>query len=555
MPTPRVLMSSVAAPLGPRHGDGVAVGYELLHAQVTRAQGVFSPRAVHVQYGIDYIAANLDTPVTTLHYPSERDFVRELQTGGYTHVGISFNLSTSHRMRRMSQLVRRHAPDATIVLGGYGTIQPDEELAKHGDVWCRGEGVAFMRDLLGEPVKMPPFNHPLSVSTLKVMGLPFSQTGLVFGGLGCVNGCDFCTTSHYFHRRHIKLLPTGRDVFEVLQAYRELDPDMEFTVLDEDFLLDRRRAMELRELVMAHEMRLDLFVFASVRALSMYTPQELVEIGVGGVWVGYEGTRAGYKKQQGRPIDELFADLRRHGILILASMIVGLDYQTPEIVRAELDGLLALRPTLSQFLIYGPTPGTPLGDRIEAEGRWRPDLRDDPERRWRLSDGFTCLVTHPHMAPEEIEALQRWCYTEDYRRLGPAILRSVETWQTGYEHLKGSPIPAFSRRAEYLARKGAVGAALIPIARALAPSAEVRRDLGDLNRRLRAIAPLGVRAKVALLGAASFPAAAIAAMARKLDVNQDPRPVRSDWASADHPPVVTLARPEVTQAVSGGEAA
>ena len=38
-------------------------------------------------------------------------------------------------------------------------------------------------------------------------------------------------------------------------------------------------------------------------------------------------------------------------------------------------------------------------------GKLPPELKDDPERRWRLSDGFTCLVTHPHMAPEEIESL------------------------------------------------------------------------------------------------------------------------------------------------------
>jgi len=47
---PRLLLTSVMKPLGPAYGDAESVGYELLHAQVTRAQGMFSPRAVHRQY-------------------------------------------------------------------------------------------------------------------------------------------------------------------------------------------------------------------------------------------------------------------------------------------------------------------------------------------------------------------------------------------------------------------------------------------------------------------------------------------------------------------------
>ena len=116
---------------------------------------------------------------------------------------------------------------------------------------------------------------------------------------------------------------------------------------------------------------------------------------------------------------------------------MGLDYQTEDIVRAEFEELMALGPTLSQFLIYGPTPGTPLGERIDREGRWRRPFGEDPYRRWRESDGFTCVIEHPHMRPAQIEALQQWCYEQDYRRLGPSILRTMQVWQTCRDHLAG----------------------------------------------------------------------------------------------------------------------
>lgn len=38
-------------------------------------------------------------------------------------------------------------------------------------------------------------------------------------------------------------------------------------------------------------------------------------------------------------------------------MIIGFDYQTREIIREELNELIALRPTFTQTLIYGPMLG------------------------------------------------------------------------------------------------------------------------------------------------------------------------------------------------------
>ena len=238
----KILLTTVCRPLGPKHGDGPSVGYELLFGQVTRAQGIFSPRATHLHFGLDYIAHNIDTPTTVLHFPSKKELIMELRKG-YDYVGISFILATFHRMKEVSALVRRYAPRAKIILGGYGTVIKDEELKLYGDHVCRGEGVAYMRELLGEPPKSMPYDHPSIVSRLRFFSLPVSNTGMVFAGLGCPNGCDFCCTSHFFGRKHIKLLPTGADIYKVVSQYLEKDPDMQFTILDEDFLLDKRRAM------------------------------------------------------------------------------------------------------------------------------------------------------------------------------------------------------------------------------------------------------------------------------------------------------------------------
>src|SRR5512142_2120436 len=123
----KVLLSSICRPIGPSGGEAPSVGYELLHCQVTRAQGIFSPRTVIPHFSLDYIAENLDAPTTVLQFPSRREFIRELKRG-YDYVGFTFVMALIHHLREMVALVRKYAPNTKIVLGGYGTTLTDEEL-------------------------------------------------------------------------------------------------------------------------------------------------------------------------------------------------------------------------------------------------------------------------------------------------------------------------------------------------------------------------------------------------------------------------------------------
>src|SRR5512137_2545431 len=364
--TKSVLLTSVCRPLGRKYGDAPSVGYELLHGQVTRAQGLFSPRAVHLQFSLDYIAENLDAPTVVLQYPSKAELIQELKKG-YDYVGVCFVMALMHKMKETVALIRRYAPESKIVLGGYGTVLKDEVLQPYADYICREEGVAYMRRLLGEPEIPMPYKHPLIVSSLKVFGQKVSSTGMIFAGLGCPNGCDFCCTSHFFSRKHIKLLPEGKDIFAVMERYLDLDPNMVFSILDEHFLLNKQRALEFRDCVLKSGRTLSIFVFSSIKAISQYAVEEILEMGIDGFWIGYEGTRSGYAKQEGRPAEEILREFREHGITVLASMIVGFDYQDREVVAQELDELLQLKPALTQFLIYGPAPGTPFYERVIRE--------------------------------------------------------------------------------------------------------------------------------------------------------------------------------------------
>ena len=534
----KVLLTTVCRPLGPKYGDAPSVGYELLYGQVTRAQGLFSPRTVNIHYSLEYIAENLDAPTVVLQYPSEAELIRELKKG-YDYVGVSFLLAVMHKMKDTVALIRKHAPNSKIVLGGYGTVLDDEALKPYGDYFCREEGVGFFRRLLGEPELPMPYTQPLLVSWLKVFGSKISATGQIFAGLGCPNGCDFCCTSHFFKRQHIRLLPEGKDIYAVAERYLDLNPDLVLLIIDEDFLLNKKRAMEFRDCVMKGGKTLSIFAFSSIKALSQYTVTEILEMGIDGFWIGYEGTRSGYAKQQGRPVEDIITEFREHGITILTSMIVGFDYQTPEVVAQELDGLMKLKPALAQFLIYGPVPGTPFYERTIKENRLQEVYAKDTNLYYRRGDGFAAMVKHPTLSSKQVEDLQRWCFDEDFQRLGPSIFRTLEARLLGCRKLRSSPNPHLRGKAEFYGKELRAAYPAFLAGRLLGPNPVVRRRIARLERRIHAVLgrpTLGERLKSLLaVGAALW-----TGLTLKLNLFQHPRLMRTmyrmpaeRWAGAE----------------------
>jgi hypothetical protein len=482
----KLLLTSVMRPFG-GPGEGDSVGAELFHAQVTRAQGPFSLRQVIRVWALDYLAENVLAPAVTLHYPSERELVRELKTGGYTHVGINFVVATFHKVRQMVPLIRKHAPNAKIVLGGYGTVLPDEVLSGFSDAICREEGVQFLRQLLGEPIDRPIHAPHACIPAVKTLSYQANTVvGHVTAGLGCPNGCDFCCTSHFFKRKYVRLLSSGRDIFDALMRTRArakadgLDMSS-FIIIDEDFFLHTKRARQFLEAVREAQEPLSIMGFGSVKGLSQFTAREVAEMGFDLVWNAFEGRASGYEKQKGKPLDQLYAELKGVGCAQLTSMIIGFPYQDEAIIRGELEQLLALEPGLTQCLIYFAFPGTPFHEQVVAEGRYLDEFRTAPDLR--RFDGFAMHFKHPKIdSPQRLEALQHEIYRTDFERLGPSVLRLGRVWLTGAVNLRHDENPLLRKRS---ARQLADARRTLPALAALrrfAPSEAVRERAVALRR-------------------------------------------------------------------------
>jgi hypothetical protein len=138
------------------------------------------------------------------------------------------------------------------------------------------------------------------------------------------------------------------------------------------------------------------------------------------------------------------------------------------------------------------------------------------------------MMKHPALSPEQIEDLQRWCFDEDFQRLGPSIYRVLETRLLGYLKLKDSPNPILRQKAEYYARELRYAYPVFLVGRVLGPNAAVRKWIGDLERRIHAElgAPqLGQRLKsVVAVGAALWTGVTL-----KLNLFQHPKLQRTAY--------------------------
>lgn len=489
---PSVLLSSVFKPFAldniySRRDSKI----ELYHNQITKYQGVFSMRSFMNSFGLHAIANNIEVPTTVLDFPSLPRFVRELKKE-YDIVGIGGILPNFQKIKKMTELVREISPRSTIVLGGFCATLPGLRELLDVDHICIGEGISFMRKLLGLCPDFQYKNPDMYSAEREVLGIPIRgvQYPHIAVGLGCSYGCDFCSPSHFFGRRHIKLFGNGRDLFnEMMRVKKRFRTNVISFIGDDNFLLDLKRAEELRACVVESGEVFRIFLFASADKAADFGAERLAEMGTGMIWIGREGKFSGYAKNRGVDIKALVAELKTYGIKTILSSILLLEAHTPDNILEDIEEHLACNPAFSQFAHYSPMPGTPLYDRLEAERRI---LHQIPLEEWHAFK--QPWFVHPHFNLVEAERVQNLAYTRDFLELGPSTLRYIATDYEGWRNLKDSSNPQLRRRAQFFASQMWKYKGIVKAIALLAPTDHIRRlaqeTLADITRDFGGLNPI-----------------------------------------------------------------
>jgi hypothetical protein len=352
----------------------------------------------------------------------------------------------------------------------------------------KGEGIGWLRRFLGQDDGAP-IVHPALASTERqsILGVPLPgrTSSLLVPGLGCVNGCRFCSTSHFFGKTYTPYLRTGRDIFEACCRIADERGTDDFFVMDENFLKDTARARELLAEMERHRRFFRFQVFSSAEAITAFGLDELVRLGVNFVWMGVEckSSAANFSKNRGVDPKPLVRELRERGINVLASGILCMEHHTPENIQEDVDHLTDLEADFVQFMLLTPLPVTELYREKQAGGLLREEL---PYEEWH---GQKLLNwRHPHFPADEAERWITRAFRQEYEENSSSMLRVADTALRGYEALAAvkDRDACLEVRLAQMRERARQYSLILPVVARTAVNALERERVEALERRVRA---------------------------------------------------------------------
>ncbi len=447
-------------------------------------------------YANHILAQNIDLPATLLEYPRWKNFTEEVDKG-YQYIGISSFPVHLDMVMKMCKYIREKSPETKILLGSYGAqafnAQYDEETKKkYIDHVVLGEGVQFMRELLGEDT-----NRPITQKLMPKCGgapafinkYPRGGIGFLVTGLGCPGGCDFCSTTEMYGKKRIELLSPD-DFVDHVELYRKhFDRLSSVFVIEEDHFRHPRWLVRTKERWMKNTdliENVDWTGFGSVDFIwhfaSNYGWDAIPETGMGAVFIGVESKFAGnhgYRKVKEADAREVFHKLHSMGIRTLGAWICGWDYHSHANMYEDLNYFVACKPTYEQLTRLSPFPGTELWRRLKEEGRVM-DVPWEDVHFWSGAQKNISLETH------ETLNLTEYGYDLLYKTWGPSMLRRFEVSLNGYDHSINSDNPLMREHRSELFKRASVSTWLMLGAmERFAPNGVVRRRVFKADERFR----------------------------------------------------------------------
>ncbi len=445
------------------------------------------------------LAQNIEVPSILLEYPRWGDFTAEVDKG-YQIIGISGYPVHIDRIKEMCLYIRKKSPQTKILLGSYAgqafraAHQPEEQ-DKYVDHVVHGEGVRFMRNMLGEedidrPIKQrlmpkaggaPPFVNPY----------PTGNVGFLVSGLGCPGGCDFCSTTALFDHKRKELL-SPEELVEHIALYHEEFPSVrQVFVIEEDHFRYPQYLHRMREFMLDHPEvleNLDWLAFGSIDHIDDYAKRygwdALAEIGLGAIFIGVESKFAGehgYDKRDESDAREVFNRLHSMGVRSLGAWICGWDFHNHGNMYEDLNYFVSLYPTYQQLTRLSPFPGTLLWDKLKEEGR----VRDVP---WEDVHFWSGAQVNTTMEPHETLNLTEYGYDLLYNTWGPSMLRRLDVTLNGYAYCMQSNNPIMRKhKAKFFKKQSALIWNLLYAMDRFAPNGPVRRRVRKIDEKYRRI--------------------------------------------------------------------
>jgi anaerobic magnesium-protoporphyrin IX monomethyl ester cyclase len=245
-------------------------------------------------------------------------------------------------------------------------------------------------------------------------GVPYSGRpaggGLpVLASRGCPEFCTYCP-----HRILAGYRTRSVDnLVDELAYLCELYPRPYVIFRDPLFTELRDRTLEIADAIEARGLDLTFECETRLDRLDAPLLDRLHAAGLRAISFGVESVSPDTLKKVGRrpiPLDQqrlVVNHCRKLGIVTAAFFVLGFQHDNWDSIAATIDYSIDLGPTVAQFKLLTPYPGTPL---------WKQVGPKVYQNDWEEFDGFTPTFHHPNLTENELRYLLGAAYTRFYLR-------------------------------------------------------------------------------------------------------------------------------------------
>lgn len=307
----------------------------------------------------------------------------------------------------------------TVVMGGYMASLVSEEVKQYCDCIMIGDAEGYWKEMLQDYLdgELKPFymkhidtlSTPLpryELVTCKKIGdfLP------VQAGRGCPNNCSFCSIACLYKGKYLR-----REIPEVMRDIRKVKElgFKKFLLIDDNILSDRKYTMDL-----CNEIKKLHMTWYSQCSIKLAEDPELLrcvaDSGCICLSFGLESISPGNLKkinkswEDPREYSRLVKTIIDAGIDVATEMMVGLEDDTVESIKATAKFVIDNKITAPKFYIITPVPGTPFFEEVkDSDELVNKDI-------YTYSPSGPAVKNSPNLTAQEIDELYWWLYNEVY---------------------------------------------------------------------------------------------------------------------------------------------
>jgi radical SAM superfamily enzyme YgiQ (UPF0313 family) len=317
----------------------------------------------------------------------------------------------------------KHRGKIVMVGGPHPTSLPEAALEAGVDYVVRGEGENTIPLLLealrgGKTGVIENHERPdLTTSPIPrfdLLRLDDYDTMTIQTSRGCPFDCEFCDVVNLFGRK--PRYKTPKQVIAELESLYRLGARKSVFLCDDNFIGSKKHARALlQELAPWLRGRGDPFCFMTQVSLNLGQDLEMInlftEANLGKVFIGIESpddnvleTSRKYHNIQ-NPMVESINNLKKNGIAVMGSFIIGLDGETKGVGKRICAFIDKTDIPVAMLGVLQAAPHTSLWHRLETEGRLRGDVGHD-------GGTFSALNFEPDRPEADImqEYIDAWDY-------------------------------------------------------------------------------------------------------------------------------------------------